>query len=445
MKKLRIITILLTIFLMFPSLVNASSGSYSISSSSSVEEGSTFSVTFQISAKKMFYWQAYITYDNSKLQLVSGSTNFQGESDSMSGQSSVKKTLKFKAKSKGSAWVAIAMGDKGNNIDIDTQEISFSKKTKNISIVEKKVVSKKEYSSNNYLKSLSVDNYKLNPEFKKDTLEYSVELPSDTTKIKINATAEDKTASIEGNGEVSVSEGINKLKIKVKAENGNIKEYVINANVLEKTPIEVTIDNQKYTVIRKSNQLPKANSTYTETTVKINDQEVPALKSEVTNYILVGLKDESGNISLYRYNEKDSSYIIYNEITFNKLIVVPTESSKEPNGYKKVTITIGEIKVNAYKKDDSYPIFYGLNTETGKENWYSYDESENTLQILKESSSKSPFLNGISSKLSTSNGLEMYVIFGLAGFLVITYSGILINLLKRNKKAKQIELSYENE
>lgn len=441
MKK--IITFLLTIVLMSPLLVNAASGSYTISSSSSVEEGSTFSVTFQIKAKNMFYWQAYITYDNSKLQLVSGSTNFQGESESMSGQSSVKKTLKFKAKSKGSAWVSIAMGDKGNNINIDTQEISFSKKTKNISIVEKKVVQKKEYSSNNYLKSLSIDDFKISPDFKKDTVEYNVDLPADTTKIKVNATPEDKTASIDGIGELTVSEGINKIKIKVKAENGNIKEYTINATVLEQTPIEVTIENKKYTVIRKKDQLPKANSTYIETTTKINDQEVPALKSEITKYTLVALKDESGNVSLYKYNESNSTYTLYNEITFNKLVIVPLENSNVPSGYKKTSITIGEIKVEAYKKDKSYPIFYGLNTETGKENWYSYDERENTLQILNENISKMPLLNGISSKLSLNGSLEMYIIFGLAGFLVLTYTGILINLIKKNKKVKQIELTYE--
>ena len=441
MKK--IITALLTIVLMCPLIVNAASGSYSISSSSSVEEGSTFSVTFQINAKNMFYWQAYITYDTSKLQLVSGSTNFQGESESMSGQSSIKKTLKFKAKSKGSTWVAIAMGDKGNNINIDTQEISFSKKTKNISIVEKKVVQKKEYSSNNYLKSLSIDDYKLSPEFKKDTLEYNIELPANTTKIKINATSEDKTASIEGTGEIPVSEGINKLKVKVKAENGNIKEYTINATVLEQKPVLVTIDNQKYTVIRKKDQIPKTNSTYNETNIKINDQEVPALKSEITKYTLVALKDESGNISLYKYNETDSTYTLYNEITFNKLVIVPLNNSNVPSGYKKTSITIGEIKVEAYKKDKLYPIFYGLNTETGKENWYSYDNSENTLQILNEAVSKMPLLNDISSRLSLNGSIEMYIIYSLAGLLVLTYTGILVNLIKKNKKVKQIELTYE--
>ena len=425
MKKIKIFLCSILLIILSPSIVNAASGSYSISSNSSVEVGSNISVTFTINAKKLFYWQSYITYDTSKLQLVSGSTNFQGESDSISGQNSVSKTLKFKAKSKGTAWVAIAMGSAGNNIDADAAEISFSKKTKNITINEKKVTPKKEYSSNNYLKSLSVEDAELSPEFNKNTLEYKVELPAGTEKIKINASKEDSTATISGDGEQTVTEGNNKIIIKVIAENGNAKEYIINATVKELSPIEVTINNKKYTIIRKKEQLPKISSTYEEATINIDENEVPALKSNITNYTLIGLKDESGNTNLYIYNQDNKTYLIYNEITFNKLTVVPIENKSIiiPKKYKQAKITINEKKILAYKCNNSYPIFVGMNIETGKVNLYSYDKEENTVQIF----------NGNVTQ-QTNEDIYIYIITGLGSFLVFTYVGILIDLIKRAKR-----------
>ena len=39
---------------------------------------------------------------------------------------------------------------------------------------------------------------------------------------------------------------------------------------------------------------------------------VPAFKSDITGYTLVGLKDEDGNVDLYR--RTDNGYKLYNQI-----------------------------------------------------------------------------------------------------------------------------------
>mgnify|MGYP004526857823 FL=1 len=434
----KICLFLCTLFLLLTPLNTfALSGSYDISSSSSVEVGDTISVKFTIKASKMFYWQAYITYDNSHLQLVSGSTTFQGESDSINGQGSVSKTLKFKAKKTGSSWVAIAMGSSGYNINNNSESISFSKKSKTINIKEKTV---KTYSSNNNLSSLSVDQYQISPSFNKNTTEYTVDLPANTEKIKITAKAEDKNASVSGDGEVTVSEGKNKITIKVKAENGNIKEYILNASVKELEPIDVNIDNKKYTVIRKKDQLPKVSATYTDTTVEINSQQVPALFSEITKYTLVGLKDESGNINLYVYDKDKNSYTVYQEFGFNKLTIVPVKAINIPKNYKETTITIDNQNIVAYENKSQFPIFYGMNIESGKTDWYSYDKEENTIQRFSTDSN-----NTTKSNTNSDIDIYLYAIILLGGVLVITYLIILINLLKKKTKPKKIELNYKKE
>ncbi len=422
--------------LLIPINTFAASGKYSISSNSSVEVGDTFSVTFTISGSKLFYWQAYINYDSSKLQLVSGSTNFQGESDSATdGQGKVTKTLKFKAKKSGSATISISMGDKGNNINVNAEEISFSKVTKTITIKEKTI---KTYSSNNYLKNLEIEGYEISPKFDKNTLEYNVELPANTTKIKINATKEDSEATINGDGEIEVSEGPNKITIKVIAENGNTKEYIINATVKELDPIEITVNGEKYNVIRKKEQLPKPNSLFEESTIKINGEEVPAFVNGITKYTLVGLKDKEGNINLYVYNTDKNTYTIYKELTFNKITISPIDEEFDiPNGYTKSTIKINDNDLIVYTndKDSNYSIFRGINTETGEKNTYMYDSKENTVQRFLGNTN-----NTINTKSQDTN-IYLYVVLGLGSLLVITYLVILIILIRR--KPKKIGLDYK--
>ena len=85
----------------------------------------------------------------------------------------------------------------------------------------------KTYSSNNNLSNLQIDGYSLSPEFSNSVKEYSVEVPNGTEKVVINATKEDSTASVSGIGEVDVNEGVNKIELKVTAENGNVNTYII--------------------------------------------------------------------------------------------------------------------------------------------------------------------------------------------------------------------------
>ena len=441
MKKFKIIYIIISfILILSPLNTYAASGKYSISSNSTVEVNNTFSVTFTISASKLFYWQAYITYDNSKLELISGSTNFQGESDNASkGQSSVSKTLKFKAKKIGNANISISMGNKDNNINTDAQEISFSKVSKNITIKEKEI---KTYSTNNNLKDLSIVGYALSEKFNKNKLEYSINLPEGTKEITIKASKEDTSAKISGVGKIKLSDGLNKIVVKVTAENGNTKNYIIKANVKEQDPIEVTINNEKYIVIRKKELLPKTNSTYEETTTIINGENVPAITSEITNLILVGLKNSEGNISLYIYNQNNNGFSIYHELLFNKLTILPTEDEKIkiPDGYKKNTIKINNQDVLCYTNENNYPIFIGLNIETGEKNLYSYDKEENTVQRFVKNNSNdlnnnSQLKNTLKNNLSNKD-LDTYIIIVLGGILVITYCIILGNLIKKNKQVE---------
>ena len=72
----------------------------------------------------------------------------------------------------------------------------------------------------------------------------------------------------------------------------------------------------------------------------INDFEIPAYKNDNTNLVLVGLKDEEGNISLFIYNKDKNEYQEYNEIGVNKITIYPLTSNEEIKGYKKDTLSV---------------------------------------------------------------------------------------------------------
>jgi len=86
--------------------------------------------------------------------------------------------------------------------------------------------------SNNYLQNLKVMHIKqdlpLNPEFQKETNEYSLTVPSDLNFIQIKAEAENEFATVSGTGTKELISGTNRFEIKVQAENGDINTYILN-------------------------------------------------------------------------------------------------------------------------------------------------------------------------------------------------------------------------
>ena len=124
-----------------------------------------------------------------------------------------------------------------NNL-YDYAEYEYSDKCLETNIITQQEL-EASYSKNNNLSSIVVEGYELNEEFNKDTLEYTVSVPSDTEKINLNATVEDKTAGVSGTGEFEVSEGDNKFELIVTAQNGAKKVYTVTIKVEDQNPINV--------------------------------------------------------------------------------------------------------------------------------------------------------------------------------------------------------------
>lgn len=425
MKKI-LITISLIVSMFIIGDVKAASGSVSVKASSQTAiVGKNVTVTVNISSTSTLgSWEAVISYDTAKLRLVSSTATGQrmvGYGDGKKKSTSYTFTFNTIASGKANIYISSA-----RIVDFDSvTDIATSKGSTTVTLKTQAEI-ESSYSKNNYLSSLSIEGKELTPGFNKDTLEYTVEMEPDTTKVIVNASKEDGTATVTGNGEIAVNDGDNKLEIAVTAQNGNVRKYIINVKVKEHNPIEVTVDGKKYTVVRKKASLTGP-ANYNETTTKINDEDVPAFNSDITKYTLVGLKDEAGTIALYIYD--NNTYKKYQELSFNKIIINLTEPKMIPKNYKKTKIKFNDQEIIAYKlnKNSKYALIYGMNVETGKENLYVYDTIENTVQIYNTEEV---------DELKKENDLYLKIIIGLTGGVSLLLITFMIILMKKNSKQK---------
>ncbi len=436
MKRIKKFFMAMLIGLLFPCIVNAASGSINIASSSTVVVGNKVTVTVTISSgTKMGSWQMSLNYDKSYLQLTNSTARDGGTFmiDYAEDPGVLKKTYTFTFKTLKSGTTKLSVDGYRAYVSSDLSALSLSANTKQIRIITQAEL-EASYSKNNNLSALEVEGFTLTPEFKTDILEYSVVVPENTKEVNIKATVQDKRASVNGIGTQAVNPGANKFSVVVRAQSGAEKTYVINVEVKDENPINVTVNGKNYTVVKIKENLPAA-SLYTETTININGFEIPAYKNDNTNLVLVGLKDEEGNISLYIYNKDKNEYQEYNEIGVNKITIYPLTSNEEIKGYKKDTITINGVKVDGYyyTKDSDYVIIYGINVETGDKGFYMYDKKMQSLIKYNDE-----YIIDLNKKIE----LYSYIIIGFSGVFILMII-IMISLAKKKsgkqKKQKPIE------
>ena len=422
MKKYKIGIILIIMFLSTTKVYAA--GSASISASNTVVNGNNITAT--VTLKDMAAWNINIT--------GSGATNgcsTKEVGDSGNGQNTTKK---FYLTCKANKLGTITFNFSGDITSSDgvNKTVSGSKKVT--------VVKPREKSTNNNLKSLSVEGYTLSPEFNQDTLEYTVELEASVEKIMVNAEKADSYASISGGGEIAVSEGDNRIEIKVTSETGKEKVYVINAVVKDSNPITTTVENKKLTVVKKASSLTKPDL-FEETKIKINEMEVPAFYNEATKTTLVGLRDENGKIELYIYDQDKNSYQKYLTLIGTEFHLIQKEAKGIPEGYQKVTKKIDDIEYTAYQKDKSdFLLLYGTILENGNEGWYSYDTKEKTLQRYNKD-----IVESITKEYQDIQDTDHKVIIGLAVLSsVLALTTMILALRKpRTKKVSNKEKKEE--
>lgn len=354
----------------------------SISNTNSVVVGNTVTFRVTVSSQTPLGSGKYnVTYNDKLLKYTGGSKLV----DTFVAQNENTKSLTY--------TFSFVTRDIGNaNFTFNLNELYYlseapgpvESKTASVNILKPKY-----YSSNNYLKKLSVEGYDIG--FNKDKISYDVTLKETKTSIVINAEKQEATQTISGIGEVSLEEGMNKKEIEVKAENQSVRIYTLNIFVPEKAPLKIKVNDKEYSVIRKKIE---DISGFTKDKIKLKDEEIEVLKND--KYTILYVKDEKGNISKVLKDKENYKMIL----DFNNTLYA-IEGKKE-------------IKNN-------YEYFKAVNLTTSKENNYRFELTEKTLQI-EENKKEIKKIN-----------IDKVVIIVLSSILIITYLIFIVAYLKRRK------------
>lgn len=354
----------------------------SISNTNSVVVGNTVTFRVTVSSQTPLGSGKYnVTYNDKLLKYTGGSKLV----DTFVAQNENTKSLTY--------TFSFVTRDIGNaNFKFNLNELYYlseapgpvESKTASVNILKPKY-----YSSNNYLKNLSVEGYDIG--FNKDKISYDVTLKETKTSIVINAEKQEATQTISGIGEVSLEEGMNKKEIEVKAENQSVRIYTLNIFVPEKAPLKIKVNDKEYSVIRKKIE---DISGFTKDKIKLKDEEIEVLKNN--KYTILYVKDEKGNIFKVLKDKENYKMIL----DFNNTLYA-IEGKKE-------------IKNN-------YEYFKAVNLTTSKENNYRFELTEKTLQI-EENKKEIKKIN-----------IDKVVIIVLSSILIITYLIFIVAYLKRRK------------
>lgn len=228
-------------------------------------------------------------------------------------------------------------------------------------------------STNNNLKELSstIGNIK----FDKNTLSYSI--LTDQDEITISAESEDTKASVSGTGTIKLVNGLNELKIVVKAENQAEKVYTIKVTKVDDfSTLNLSNDLLKLNLLKKYDfDFNKETSDYTVTIGSENSLEINyELEDENSTVEIIGnenlvdgsiitikvtsidgkqkeykvnIKKETEEQTLTTNNKKIQWILLFVSVLLNAILIIVVKINKKTNA-KELSI---EEKVKDTKKE----------------------------------------------------------------------------------------------
>ena len=173
-------------------------------------------------------------------------------------------TVRATAKSAGSAYITVRSIDTSSastgepvsaaaGANITAKEIVnttiIPQTANNRYITQNSVVDTR--SSNNYLSSLSVEGYEISPAFNADTNNYTMNVKSDVSELKLSAIPADNNSKVVVDGNLDLVSGDNNVTVTVTAENGYKRVYTIvvtkekDPNDIDATISKLVINNAK--------------------------------------------------------------------------------------------------------------------------------------------------------------------------------------------------------
>lgn len=196
---------------------------------------------------------------------------------------------------RGSGWYRVSY--KGQTAYVSSSYLTTTKPTtaeedkKNEDEDKKNEEEDKDKSNVKNLKSLTVEQYKLEPDFSPDITEYSLTIGRDVENLVIEAEAEDENATVEITGNNGLLLGTNTVNVKVTAEDGTVRTYKINVTKVEEVGLKLSELTVGGFVLS-----PEFSSDVYEYTLNIGDTSITSLD------IVANAEDENVNVEIVGNN-----------------------------------------------------------------------------------------------------------------------------------------------
>ena len=353
---------------------------------SSVKVGNTVAFTITVPSNTQAWTYQVAWSDN--LTYVSGDTEpmgFEGNS--------TRNQLIFKANGEGTGKVWIA----GGSYSIDRQPYDASGSA-TVSIVSASQPSQgydhgdfdddpptPSKSSNNALASLTVSAGELAPAFAPTITDYTLSLPLRTNKITFTATPSDSKATVQGDGEVALRGGENKVAVVVTAEDGSAKTYNITVKVAREPTVFFSLNGESLGVMQDTDGVtPPAG--FSPTTVPYSGEELPAWTNAAGQMLLYLVNQDTLAAGFYLYDEAEGVQSPYLPIVCGATTYVYTGVPAEKESIPGLTLcdveAFGHI-LKGWKYEDAslqdFCVLY-LMDAGGNYGCHTYDSQSGTLQ-----------------------------------------------------------------
>lgn len=240
-------------------------------------------------------------------------------------------------------------------------------------------------SGNNALASLTVSAGELAPAFDPTITDYTLSLPLRTNKITFTATPSDSKATVQGNGEVALRSGENKVAVVVTAEDGSAKTYNITVKVAREPTVFFSLNGESLGVMQDTDGVtPPAG--FSPTTVPYSGEELPAWTNAAGQMLLYLVNQDTLAAGFYLYDEVEGVQSPYLPIVYGATTYVYTGVPAEKESIPGLTLcdveAFGHI-LKGWKYEDAslqdFCVLY-LMDAGGNYGCHTYDSQSGTLQ-----------------------------------------------------------------
>ena len=273
------------------------------------------------------------------------------------------------------------VGKKNLNFGLNTFKITVTSEAGVNRIYTLNIYRNDNRDKTNTLSSLEIENYKISPDFNKNTVNYTLTVKKDVTSVKINATLDsDKSSFNKGYGPrtVNLTYGVNTILIKVTSESKSTKTYTI----------KITREDDR----SSNNYLKSLNVSSGDFEFNKKTQNYSfTVQNEVTSIkVFAVAEDEKSKVSgAQTYNLKEG---------LNKINIVVTAENKQTRTYTlQVTRIVKNINKEVNNKLKSLEISnYQINFDPETTIYNLTIENESSLDIIPkvQDSTSSVVING---------------------------------------------------